>query len=264
MGGTATTAWRAAPGRGARRDDGFIQDMTFPCFSLTLLARRAIMLRLLELRWESRARPRHGLARAGTRGGILAVTPSGTRKMVNRSSRSAKAGRFDAFGLAARGESLGGEVDVAGRERISDRLAPTSSAVPIAWQISGGQDGIGRPMLTVTIEGSLPLVCQRCLQPFELPVKQQTNLLLARAEAELEPLDNSGEAEVVLAAAPLDAMTLVEDEILLSLPFAPNHAEEQCPARVPAAAAAAPAPGATSPFARLSALKKGTDGFFKE
>lgn len=187
--------------------------------------------------------------------------------MVNRRARSTEAARFDAFGLAARGESFGGEVDVAGRARIADRLAPGSSAVPIAWEIAGGHDDAGRPTLTVTIEGSLPLVCQRCLQPFEWPVAQQTELLLARTEGELEPLDHSAEAEVVLAAAPLDAMTLVEDEILLSLPFAPSHAEEQCPVR-PAAvadpAAATPRPGMTSPFARLSALKKGTDGFFEE
>lgn len=186
--------------------------------------------------------------------------------MVKRSVRSTRVGRFDAFGLAARGESLGGEIDVTRQARIADRLAPKSGAVPIAWKIAGGRDGVARPTLTVTIEGSLPLVCQRCLQPFELPVAQQTELLLARTEGELEPLD-SGEAEVVLAAGLLDAMTLVEDEILLSLPFAPSHAEEQCPASLKPGAESAPAtpsPGTTSPFARLAALKKGTDGFFEE
>jgi uncharacterized protein len=186
--------------------------------------------------------------------------------MVNRNARASQPGRFDAFGLAARGERIAGNVDVARRPRIAERLAPLPAAVPIAWTIAGGHDGAGRPTLTVTIEGSLPLVCQRCLQPFDRPIAQQTELLLARTEAELEPLD-AGETEVVLAAAPLDALTLVEDEILLSLPFVPSHAEEQCPAGVePAAesAAAKPTPGSTSPFARLAALKKGTDGFFEE
>jgi uncharacterized protein len=181
--------------------------------------------------------------------------------MVNRSAGASRPGRFDAFGLAARGESIAGNADVARRPRIADRLAPLPVAVPIAWTIAGGHDGVGRPTLTVTIEGSLPLVCQRCLQPFDLPIAQQTELLLARTEAELEPLD-AGETEVLLAAAPLDALTLVEDEILLSLPFAPSHAEERCPggvAPVAGSAAAKPAQGRTSPFARLAALKKGTD-----
>lgn len=147
------------------------------------------------------------------------------------------------------------------RARLSDRLAPTSRAVPIAWTIVGGHDGAGRPMLTVTIEGSLPVVCQRCLHGFDLAIAQQTALLLARTEAELGPLDD-GETEVVLAATPLDALTLVEDEVLLSLPIAPSHAEAQCPAarkQAPEAQSAAPAAG-TSPFSRLAALKKRTDG----
>ena len=32
--------------------------------------------------------------------------------------------------------------------------------------------------MTVTLEGSVPLVCQRCLQAFEFEVDQQTMLLL--------------------------------------------------------------------------------------
>ena len=34
----------------------------------------------------------------------------------------------------------------------------------------------------------------------------------------------------VVAAAPLDALTLVEDELLLSLPYAPTHADGECAA----------------------------------
>jgi uncharacterized metal-binding protein YceD (DUF177 family) len=38
------------------------------------------------------------------------------------------------------------------------------------------------------------------------------------------------EHEVVLADAPLDAVGLVEDELLLTLPFAPRCPEDECPA----------------------------------
>jgi uncharacterized protein len=186
--------------------------------------------------------------------------------MVKRSAGATRAGRFAAFDLAARGESLAGQIDATRRARLADRLAPTTLAAPIAWTIVGGHDPGGRPLLSVTIEGSLPLVCQRCLQPFDLHVAQQTQLLLARAEAELEPLD-AGEAEVILAAEPLDALTLIEDEILLSLPFAPTHAAGQCASTVgtvPARATDEAAPSTTSPFARLAALKKGTDRSFEE
>jgi uncharacterized protein len=211
-----------------------------------------------------RGRPRAGLSAGGSSAHPRAA--GGTEKRVKRSAGATRAGRFDAFDLAARGESLAGQIDATQRTRLADRLAPAPAAGPIVWSIVGGHDPSGRPTLAVSIEGSLPLVCQRCLQPFELRLAQRTELLLARMEAELEPLD-AGDAEVVLAAEPLDALTLVEDEILLSLPFAPSHADGQCPAGpgiVAAPGAGSNKPSTTSPFARLSALKKGTDRSFEE
>jgi uncharacterized protein len=147
---------------------------------------------------------------------------------VKRDSGLARAGRFDAFRMAAEGDTLAGEFDASTLARVVDRLAPGAGPAPIAWRIAGDHDAFQRPMLSVTIEGSLPLQCQRCLQPFATAIAQQTGLLLAHDETELGLLD-AEEAEVVLAAAPLDARTLVEDEVLLSLPFAPRHAEGQCP-----------------------------------
>ena len=147
--------------------------------------------------------------------------------MANRDSGLSRSGRFDAFGLAAKSGRLTGEIDAAMLARLADRLAAGTGPTPIAWRIDGEHDPVGRPLLRVTIEGSLPLVCQRCLQPFALPIRQETRLLLAADEAELELLD-AEEPEVVLASTPLDARTLIEDEILLSLPFVPRHAEGSC------------------------------------
>jgi uncharacterized metal-binding protein YceD (DUF177 family) len=66
------------------------------------------------------------------------------------------------------------------------------------------------------------------------PVRQSTMLLLARNEADLLHLDEISEHEVVLANAPLDPVTLVEDELLLTLPFAPRHEASCDPASAPA------------------------------
>ena len=177
---------------------------------------------------------------------------------AGRSAGLTQSRRFDAFRLANRGEALAGEIDVAQRARVLDRLAQTAKAAMVSWRIDGGHDALDRPTLTLTVRGSLPLVCQRCLQPFDASIEQRSELLLARDEAELARLDTE-EAEVLLALTPLDALTLVEDELLLSLPLAPMHPEAQCPA-VPAPAAGSgvvgPERNAPSPFARLAALKK--------
>jgi uncharacterized protein len=133
--------------------------------------------------------------------------------------------RFDAFKLAARGAELAGSVDPASLPRVGERVAEAGGRLD--WRIRGGEDGQGRPALTVMLEGEVPLACQRCLGTMRQGVAQQTTLLLARDDAELVRLDEASEYEVVLAGAPIEALGLVEDELLLSLPFAPRH-EEGC------------------------------------
>lgn len=164
-------------------------------------------------------------------------------------------GRFDAFELAAASADLAGDVDARSLRRAADLLAAGTEAVPIAWRISGGHDALGRPLLTVRLDGVVPLVCQRCLQPFAATVTQQSELLLARDETELARLD-AEEGEVVLANTTLDPRDLVEDELLLSLPLSPRHSEDEC------AAALRPGldDGRRSPFAGLAELKSRDSG----
>ncbi|MGH8851899.1 MAG: YceD family protein [Casimicrobiaceae bacterium] len=170
--------------------------------------------------------------------------------MANRTTAAGAQTRFDAFEFSADGGEIAGEIDARTLPRVVDLLAASAGPAPMAWRIAGGHDGLGRPSLTVRLDGAVPLVCQRCLQPYAAPVSQQTELLLARDGAELARLD-AEETEVVLANAMLDPRTLVEDELLLSLPLSPRHAEEAC-AAARAFSAARPEP---SPFASLAALK---------
>ena len=139
--------------------------------------------------------------------------------------------RFDAFKLVARGGELSGTIDPVLLPRLGEQVADEGGSV--AWRIRGGDDGQGRPALTVTVEGDVPVTCQRCLGTMRQPVAQETVLLLARNEAEVVRLDEASEREVILASAPIEALAVVEDELLLSLPFAPRH-EQGCGADAPA------------------------------
>ncbi len=164
-------------------------------------------------------------------------------------------GRFDAFELSAAGADLGGEIDARTLPRAADLLTAGAEPVPMAWRISGGRDALGRPLLSMRLDGAVPLVCQRCLQKFVATLAQQTELLLARDEAELARLD-AEETEVVLANTTLDPRNLVEDELLLSLPLSPRHGEEECAA----ALRLGTDDGRRSPFAGLAALKSRDPG----
>ena len=132
--------------------------------------------------------------------------------------------RFDAFRLAASRGEISGSIEPGRLDRLADRVeSPDGPSGRVDWQIRGAADEQGRAAINVSIEGTVALQCQRCLGVLEQPVRQSTTLLLARDDADLVHLDDISEREVVLASGPLDPVVLVEDELLLTLPFAPRH-----------------------------------------
>lgn len=136
------------------------------------------------------------------------------------------AGTFDAYRLARERGVLTGTLDVEASERLEDRTAPGPGTV--SWRIEGTTDEVGRLAIAIDIEGAVPVTCQRCLSDFPLPVEHRTLTVIARNEKEADELDASSDHEVVVADHPLDAVELVEDELLLTLPYAPMH-EGDCP-----------------------------------
>jgi uncharacterized protein len=141
-------------------------------------------------------------------------------------TRSPRPGTFDAYRLARERGVLEGTLDVAASERLEDRVAP--GAATLDWRIEGTTDAAGRPALAISIRGGVPLECQRCLAPFALPVDQRTVAVLAKSEAEADALDADSGDEVLVADHALEPAALIEDELLLTLPYAPMHEEGRC------------------------------------
>ena len=142
---------------------------------------------------------------------------------------------FDAFRAAERREVRTGAVDARDLPRVGDRLADDEAvpgraraAAEVAWSIVGGKSVDGRAALKLALTGSLPLICQRCLQPMDWPLDHGSEVLLARNEGELAALDEASEQEVLLVVGPVDPHSLVEDELVLTIPFVPRH-EGDCP-----------------------------------
>jgi uncharacterized protein len=139
--------------------------------------------------------------------------------------RKGSAQRFDAIRLARERNVIEGSVDPNALSRIAEQLTGPGS---VAWRVEGTSDPAGRPALRIGLRGSVTLECQRCLDDFAWLVDVPTEVLLARDDAELAALDADSSLEVVLAEGPLDPLALVEDELVLALPFAPRHPDEAC------------------------------------
>jgi uncharacterized protein len=133
---------------------------------------------------------------------------------------------FDSLQFAKSGESLSGSLYVEALPRLSDSLRPDDVAVQ--YRLSGVL-AAGRPALRLKVEATVWLTCQLCMTRFSEALSLDTVLPVARNDAELLLWEESDPLLDALIADPeFNVADLVEDEILLSLPVVPMHAEGEC------------------------------------
>ena len=152
--------------------------------------------------------------------------------------------------------------------RLAELQAPPQGVAmaDVAWTAAGERRpvpaGEAELWLTLSAEAPVWLTCQRCLQPFAVPLAVQQRLRFVHGEAQAEALDAEHDDDVLAVSKSLDLRELIEDELLLSLPIVPRH--ERCPKPLVVPADVAELPGdlpgepaeRPNPFAALLALKK--------
>lgn len=153
---------------------------------------------------------------------------------------------IDGFEFAAAGAMQQGVWPVRDFPRLRDMLA--SDAGDVRYAIEGVCDARGRPALRVKVSGALQLRCQRCLEALVFEVDTDETLVLAATQAEIdaEPADARA-PDPVLAGEEMPVRDLLEDELILALPYAPRH--ERC-----AGAAEPRVDERISPFAGLRGM----------
>lgn len=155
---------------------------------------------------------------------------------------------IDGFEFASAGATQQGIWPLGDFPRLRDILATDGGEV--AYEISGVRDERGRPGLRLKVRGTLRLRCQRCLESMPFEVQTDETLVLAATldEIHAEPADAHA-ADRVVAGKEMALRELVEDELILAVPYAPRH--ESC-----TAAGAADGAEKVSPFAGLRGLMR--------
>ncbi len=158
---------------------------------------------------------------------------------------------IDSLDFARNGRQIDALVPVAGLSRLQDVL--DSPEGTMHYIVQGNTDNRERPVLDISIDGLCQLRCQRCLQGMNYPVQHEARLLLCD-QAALDALDDDEDEELegILAEAHLDVLSLLEDEILLSLPIAPRHEPGDCQL----AGGVSKQKDESHPFAALEKLKR--------
>lgn len=148
------------------------------------------------------------------------------------------------------GGELSGVLAVVSMERLHDRLAKVDGEA--VWRLAGGVDKLERPFLRLRVEVKVALICQRCLKAMPYDIVADTVLIQFPNDAALdEAVSQDDDLEGFVIEPELDVETLVEDEILLALPYAPRH--EQCEPEDDAVKIAGKAK--PNPFAVLAKMK---------
>jgi uncharacterized protein len=170
---------------------------------------------------------------------------------------------LDVVAFARDGAVLENQSDLQAMPRLLDeQIAGSLQPGPVIWRLQGRlepQSG-GADQIWLDLQASVALLmqCQRCLTPVLETVEAERSFRFVADEATAAALDDEAEEDILVISRDFDALALIEDELILSLPLVPLH--EVCPQSVPMSAVdpefleAAERP---NPFGVLAGLKTG-------
>lgn len=173
---------------------------------------------------------------------------------------------LDVFEFVRRRQEVRGKFSVHHLSRLLHGLPEQ----PVAGQAGAYQDaGVarfearglgevdGKALLELSVHTVLRLECQRCLEPMPYQVEGRAVFEVVRSESELgsdDEAEDDDEPERIVGSRRFDLAALIEDELILGVPYIPRH--ESCPGQSEKPAAADPdAVERPSPFAVLGRLK---------
>ncbi|NDV12167.1 YceD family protein [Crenobacter caeni] len=130
---------------------------------------------------------------------------------------------IDPNAFCREGRTLNGRRPIAELDgRVLENLADASGEV--SFSAEGFVDSLRRPSLRLTVETTVNVVCQRCLEPMPLQVESDAVLTFFWNEEKLAAACETDETlDAVMAEEMLDVMAMVEDEIIMGLPLSPRH-----------------------------------------
>lgn len=163
----------------------------------------------------------------------------------------------DAWRMVSGRRIFTGSLPLSSMPRLAESLADTEGEC--GFRVEFGRDEFGVAFVELAAEAALPLVCQRTLERFELPVQIGQRLGLIREEREEAGLPPGYEPVLLAEDARISPAGLIEDELILAVPVVPvkpgtEAVQAQWAAPVDEEEAQDERP---NPFAALSALKTG-------
>ncbi len=171
--------------------------------------------------------------------------------------------RLDIKALAQSASTVSGHDLLSRYARLAEGLHGAGPDLTIAWSARGewrtGAAGQGEAWLHLTLDTSLPLLCQRCLGPVDVPLSVQRSFRFVTSEEEAQAQDDEVDEDLLVLSREFNLAELIEDELVMDAPIIPRH--DVCPVPVKLATADPDFESASgekpNPFAVLAKLQGG-------
>lgn len=162
--------------------------------------------------------------------------------------------KIDPRKLAERGVRIEGEAGTSQFPNLASMLADEKGKLTVDLQFEN--DELRIRTIKGCAGGKVNMTCQRCLEPVEITVEANFNLAIAPTEEHAKTLPKYYDP-LIVEGEELQLLSMVEEELILSLPIVPYH--DDCSVQMSygdeAAADVATDSDKTNPFSVLASLK---------
>jgi uncharacterized protein len=184
---------------------------------------------------------------------MFSLTLCSAESTIARAMNAALPETVDAWRMVQARRSFQGSIPLASMPRLRSSLESDGGAV--TYDIEFSKNDLGVANVWVRAEAGLPLMCQRSLEPFVLPVRVDARLGLIESEAEEAGLP-AGYEPLMVDNGRLRLADVIEDELILALPVVPlKPGVDPIERAWGADETETPATGSDNPFAVLKKLK---------
>jgi uncharacterized protein len=138
--------------------------------------------------------------------------------------------KIDPVSFARANRLIAGVISFAELPRLSEALASNKGEAKFELEFKVDEEGF--VVIEVKAQASLPLTCQRCLEPCLYTVQLHSELSPISDDSLAKKLPSRYEAWPLSEDLTLSPKEILEEELLLSLPIVPMHAIEDCSAEI--------------------------------
>lgn len=125
------------------------------------------------------------------------------------------------FRLAQNGLTLEGQLPVSGMQRLQASLHSADGQVDV--KMAFGMDEVGAPFMQGIFSTTASVICERCFESMPLYLAVDCLLAMVSNEKQIGSLAEQYEPWLLENNDPVLLTTVVEDELILSLPIVPRH-----------------------------------------